>query len=166
MQETIDLNDGVLESLRTTMEKDSTKIVALGSEVRKLNAEGSQKDLLIEKVLKEAEEDCVLMDEVIKEISEKSEQIYQEYKKALAIFGAELADLPQDYEGGASGLLNWILKEFTVLGDILTMTSDNSAVVSCKSILALLDREGCQDLQKIGSHDFFSEYSELESNIA
>jgi len=64
-----------------------------GSEVRKLKAEGSQKDLLIEKVLKEAEEDCVLMDEVIKEISEKSEQIYQEYKKALAIFGAELADL-------------------------------------------------------------------------
>ena len=41
MQETIDLNDGVLESLRTTMEKDSTKIVALGSEVRKLKAEGS-----------------------------------------------------------------------------------------------------------------------------
>ena len=107
--------------------------------------------MLIEKELKEAEEDCALMDEVIKEISKKSEQIYQEYKKALAIFGAELADLPQDYEGGASGVLNWILKEFTVL----TMTSDNSAVVSCKSILALLDREGCQDLQKIGSHDFF-----------
>ena len=51
------------------------------------------------------------------------------------------------------------------MGDILTMTSDNSAVVSCKSNLALLDREGWQDLQKIGSHDFFSEYSELESNI-
>ena len=45
-------------------------------------------------MLKEAEEDCALMDEVSKEISEKSEQIYQEYKKALAIFGAELADLP------------------------------------------------------------------------
>ena len=57
------------------------KIVALGAEVRKLNAEGSQKDLLIEKVLKEAEEDCALMDEVIKEILRKASRFTRNIKR-------------------------------------------------------------------------------------
>jgi laccase len=99
---------------------------------------------LIEKLLKDAEDNRSLMDEDIGEIVEKSDQIYLEYKKALATFGAEPKTLPEDPEGGATGLLNWILKEFSPLADVLNMASDNSAVISCESILAILDREGCQ----------------------
>jgi laccase len=98
---------------------------------------------LIKKLLKEADETRTLMDKAIGEIVEKSDQIYLEYKKALATFGAEPEPLPQDPEGRASGLLNWILKEFSSLAGILNMASDNSAIISCESILAMLDHEGC-----------------------
>ena len=45
-----------------------------------------------------------------------------------------------------SGLLDWTLKEFAVLGNILTNISDNSAVISCENAFVLLKHEGCQDL--------------------
>jgi hypothetical protein len=98
-------------------------------------------------LLKEAKDDHVLMDGAIREIVEKGDAIYQEYKNALTTFGAEPAALPEDSKGrGVSGLLNWILSEFKVLADILNLTSDNSAMISCESVFAILDRKGCQDL--------------------
>jgi hypothetical protein len=121
---------------------------------------------LIEKLLKEATENQGLMDEAIREIFEKSNQIYEEYKKALATFGAEPQPLPQNPEGGDSGLLNWILREFSTLTDILNMASDNSAVISCESILAILDRKGCQDLSRLSSSDYvFPAHTDLQRNI-
>ena len=45
MQETIDQNDGVLEKLWSTVEKDAIKIARLEAEKRKLKTEGSEKDL-------------------------------------------------------------------------------------------------------------------------
>lgn len=60
-----------------------------------------------------------------------------------------------------------MLNEFSVLKDVLAGESDNSAVVSCESVLAILDREGCQDLHKLASADYvFPEYLELEVNVA
>jgi laccase len=116
--------------------------------------------------LKEADENQTLMDEAIGEIVEMSDQIYLEYKTILATFGAEPEPLPQDTEGGASGLLNWILKEFSSLAGILNIASDNSAVISCESILAMLDHEGCQDLSRLSSHDYvFPLHSDLSQNI-
>lgn len=134
MQETIGQNDQILENLRSTFEKDATKIGKMEQELRQLKAEGVKKDELIEKVLKEAKDNRSVMEEAIGEMVDKSDQIYLEYKKALATFGAEPEPLPQDPKGGASGLLNWIYKKFSSL-------SNNSAVISCERILAMLDRE-------------------------
>lgn len=107
------------------------------------------------------------MSDAIKEIVEQSDRIFLEYKKALAAFGAEPEPLPRDPEGGASGLLNWILNEFFSLQDIFQMVSDNSAVISFESILVVLDREGCEGLDRLASADFVSPtYSELSPNIA
>jgi hypothetical protein len=122
---------------------------------------------LIEKLLKDAEDNRSLMDEDIGEIVEKSDQIYLEYKKALATFGAEPKTLPEDPEGGATGLLNWILKEFSPLADVLNMASDNSVVIYCESILTILDRQDCQDLNRLSSRDYiFPTYSDLGQNIS
>jgi hypothetical protein len=122
---------------------------------------------LIEKLLKEVDENRTLMDDSIGEIIEKSDQIYLEYKKALATFGAEPKPLPQDPGGGASGLLSWTLKEFSLLEGISNMASDNSAIISCKSILAMLDRKGCQDLSRLSSRNYvFPSYSDPSQNIS
>jgi hypothetical protein len=167
MQETIDQNDGILEKLRSTVEKDFVKIKSLEAENKGLKEEGSKKDQLIEKMLKEAEDNRSLMDEAIGEIVEKSDQIYLEYKKALANFRAEPKPLPQDLEGGAKSLLNWILNEYSSLVDILNMASDNSAVISWENILTIFDHEGCEHLSLLSSSDYvFPAYSDLDQNIS
>jgi hypothetical protein len=57
-----------------------------------------------------------------------------------------------------------MLKEFAVLGNILTDISDNSAVISCENALALLKHEGCQDLRNIAASGYqFLESLELEA---
>jgi peptidoglycan hydrolase CwlO-like protein len=132
-----------LENLRAVVEKDAVTINDLKAENKQLKVEGAKKGNLIERLLKEAKDNHNLMNEAIGEIIEKSNRIYLEYKKALATFGAEPARLPQDLEGLATSLLNWILNEFTLLADILSITSDNSTVILSESVLAILDREGC-----------------------
>ena len=65
---------------------------------------------------------------------------------------------------GVSGLLDWILQEFAVLGNILTNISDNSVVVSCEDAFALLEHEGCQNMVKIADAGYqFLEPSNLEA---
>ena len=57
-----------------------------------------------------------------------------------------------------------MLKEFSVLGNILTNISENSAVISCENAFALLEHEGCQDWVKISAPRYqFPESSELEA---
>ena len=57
-----------------------------------------------------------------------------------------------------------MLKEFAILGNILTDISDNSAVISCENAFALLEHESCQDLSKIAAPGYqFPESSELEA---
>jgi capsule polysaccharide export protein KpsE/RkpR len=75
MQETIDQNNGVLEKLRSTVDKDVIRIKSLEAENKQLKDEGSKKDQLIEKLLKEAEENQSFIDEAVGEIVEKNEQI-------------------------------------------------------------------------------------------
>jgi len=72
-----------------------------------------------------------LLIDVIDEINKKSYAIYEAYRDALATFGSEPEPLARSEGLGVSGLLDWMLQEFDVLGNILTNISDNSAVVSC-----------------------------------
>ena len=97
----------------------------------------------------------------------KSAAIREEYRKALASFGAEPSPFPEDAEGGASGLLDWLLSEFEDLSQILASVSDNTAVMACESIMAILAHEGCSELNRIGDRDYvFPEPSELEEDTA
>ena len=98
------------------------------------------------------------------EINEKSDAIYEAYRDALAIFGSEPEPLARSEGLGVSSLLDWMLQEFAVLGNILTNISDNSAVVSCENAFALLEHEGCQDMSKIVDAGYqFPESSELQA---
>ena len=57
-----------------------------------------------------------------------------------------------------------MLKEFSVLGNILTNISENSAVISCENAFALLEHEGCQDMGKVTDAGYqFPEPSELKA---
>ena len=107
-----------------------------------------------------------LLTDATDEINEKSDAIYEAYRDALATFGSEPEPKPlARSEGlGVSGLLDWMLQEFAVLGNILTNISDNSAVVSCENAFALLEHEGCQDMSKIADAGYqFPEPSELQA---
>ena len=57
--------------------------------------------------------------------------------------------------------------EFEDLGRILASVSDNTAVMTCESVMAVLAREGCREQETIGVRDYaFPDYAELEEEIA
>ena len=65
---------------------------------------------------------------------------------------------------GLNGLLDCMIKEFAVLGNILIDILDNSAVISCENAFALLEHEGCQELSKIAAPGYqLPESSVLEA---
>ncbi|RLN11848.1 hypothetical protein C2845_PM09G11790 [Panicum miliaceum] len=166
LHETAANNEKVLDNLRETMEKDASKVAALQREVMELKAEAVRKDELIQKLDDEADTDQKVMDQAIREACAQGQLIYEEYKKALAGFSVEPSPVPEDPEGGVAGLLNWILGEFTLLSELLGSTADNAAVVSCGSLLAILNREGCQDSNRLSSRDFvYPSHTDLSQNI-
>ena len=129
-----------------------------------LSAECSKKDKQIEKLQEEAQENMQLLTDATDEINEKSDAIYEAYKDALATFGSEPEPLARSEGLGVSCLLDWMLQELAVLGNIMTNISDNSAVVSCENAFALLEHEGCQDMSKIVDAGYqFPESSELQA---
>ena len=142
MQEKISLDEGVLENLRSVVEKDAAKVVNLQTEVRQLKADVERKNVKISDLEKEAEEDRVMWESASQDILNKSAAICKEYRKALASFGAEPSPFPENSEGVASGLLDWLLGEFEDLRRILASVSDNTAVMTCESVMAVLAREG------------------------
>ena len=167
MQERISLDEGVLENLRGVVERDAAKVTHLQTEVRQLKADVEKKNDKISDLEKEVEEDRMLWESASQDILSKSTAIREEYRRALASFGAEPSPFPEDSEGGASGLLDWLQGEFEDLGQILTSVSDNTAVVACESVLAILAHEGCPELERIGARDYvFPEPSDLVEDIA
>ena len=163
----MNLDEGVLENLQIIVERDDAKIVNLQTEVRQLKVDVEKKSDKISELEKEAEEDRAVWESVTRDILDKSTTIWEEYRKALASFGVEPSPFPEEAEDGASGLLDWLLGEFEYLEHILTYVSDNTAVVACESVMAILAREGCPELEKIVSRDYaFPEYSDLEHDIA
>ena len=49
----------------------------------------------------------------------------------------------------------------------MTSVSDNTAVMACESVMAILAREGCQELERIAARDYaFPDHAELEDEIA
>ena len=163
----MNLDEGVLENLRSVVKKDVAKVVNLQTEVRQLKADVEKKNDKISDLEKEVEEDRALWESASQDILSKSTAIREEYRRALASFGAEPSPFPEDSEGGASGLLDWLQSEFEDLGQILTSVSDNTAVVACESVLAILAHEGCPELERIGARDYvFPEPSDLVEDIA
>ena len=49
----------------------------------------------------------------------------------------------------------------------MTSVSDNTAVMARESVMAILAREGCLELERIAARDYaFPDHSELEDEIA
>jgi len=156
MQEKMNLDEGVLENLRSTIEQDDRNMANanLKTEVRQLKIDVEKKNDIISKLEKEAEEDRAVWESAAQDILNKSAAIREEYGRALALFGAEPSPFPSDAEEGALGLLDWLLAEFEGLGDILTGVSDYTAVMVSESVMAILSRKGCMDLEKIACPDY------------
>ena len=164
MQKELDSKEATIEGLRQEVAKGVDNSKKAESLVVQFSSTCSEKDQLIEKLQEEARENMQLLSEASDEIVEKRGEIYEAYKDALATFGVEPEPLLRSDGLGVNGLLDWMLKEFAVLGSILTNISDNSAVISCENAFALLEHEGCQDLGKIATPGYqFPESSELEA---
>jgi len=143
MQKELDSREATIEGLRQEVVKgvDNTK-KAKGLAIQ-LSTECSKKDQLIKKLQKEARENMQMLSEANDVIEEKSGAIFEAYRDALATFGAEPEPLVKSGGPELFGLLDSMLKEFLVLGNILTNISENSAVISCENAFALLEHEGC-----------------------
>jgi len=151
MQKELDSKDATIEGLRQEIVKSVDKAKTVESLAVQLSGDCAKKDKIIERLEEEARENTQLLAEATDEIGEKSSEIYEAYKDTLATFGAEPEPLIRSDGLGLNGLLDWLLKEFAVLGNILTDISDNLAVISCENAFALLEHEGCQDLSKIAA---------------
>jgi len=77
-------NEKVLESLRKTVERDANEKAALKGRITKL-----------EKVYSKVDE----LNQVFTEVAARAEEVYQEYRKALAALGTEPLPLPEPAEG-------------------------------------------------------------------
>ena len=164
MQKELDAKEATIEGLRQEVVKGVDNIKNVESLAVRLSGECSKKDQMIEKLQEEARENMQLLSEATYEIVAKSSEIYEAYGDVLVTFGAEPEPLLRSNGLGLNGLLDWMLKEFAVLGNILTDISDNSAVISCENAFALLEHEGCQDLSKIATPGYqLLESSELEA---
>jgi hypothetical protein len=95
-------------------------------------------------------------DNIHKEIINHADIVYTEYKKALALFGAEPLPLPEFAEGGegVSHLLGWLVSEFEGLGEVMDVAGDNAVSLSLETILGNLISLGCQDVAKLAADDF------------
>jgi hypothetical protein len=56
---------------------------------------------------------------------------------------------------GLKILFDWLLKEFSDLKEVIYTTFDNSAVLTCESLLALLEHVGCEVYKKVGAKELF-----------
>jgi laccase len=137
----------VIENLRNVVEDDEKKIFELWGRVNNLEIVVKRKYESMTKVLEETKKLGI----IFKGIVAKSEEIYQSYKKALAMFGAEPLPLPPHTKGveGVLRLFEWLLGEFEELQEIAETAEDNAAAVSCEGLIALLRHAGCADMEKL-----------------
>ena len=167
MQKELDSREATIEGLWLEIVKgvDSAK-KAEGLAIQ-LSTKCSKKDQLIAKLQEEARENMQLLSDASDEINEKRDAIFEAYRDALAAFGAEHEPLAKSSGPEVTGLLDWMLKEFAVLGNILANISHNSVVVSCENAFALLEHEGCQYLGEIADPGYqLPDSSELEACTA
>lgn len=91
---------------------------------------------------------------IVEGIAEK-----KEYKATLALFGAEPLLLPdpsvaKDPKDGGSILFKWLVQEFSDLKEGIYSAFDNEADLTSESLLALLERQGCEVYKRLGSKEF------------
>jgi len=129
-------NEKVLESLRKTVEEDANEKAALKGKITDLELVHSKMDEL---------------EQVFTEVAGRAEGVYQEYKRALAVLGAEPLPLPEPAEGSQVifQLLDWMVSEFEGLGEVMSVANDNAASVSFEGLVGNLLRAGAIDLAKL-----------------
>ena len=85
----MDSKDETIEGLRQEIVKSVENAKKMVSLAVQLSADIVKKNLLIEKLQKEAKENLKLFGDACDEIKERSDPIYEEYRRALVTFGAE-----------------------------------------------------------------------------
>jgi hypothetical protein len=82
----------------------------------------------------------------VDEIKENLKLLFEEYKEALKQFGTRPGPLPESEE--IFDLMEWLLKEFQTLPNVISGASDSAALFSVESLLKLLYDFDCVDLPK------------------
>ena len=89
MLKELDSKETTIEGLRQEIEKSVDKARKAEGLAVQLSGECAKKDKIIERLEEEARENTLLLAEATDEIVEKSSEIYEAYRDALATFGAE-----------------------------------------------------------------------------
>ena len=97
-----------------------------------------------------------------------AEGVYQEYKKALAVLGAEALPLPEPAEGSDSilQLLDWLISEFDGLGEVMSIANENAASVYFEGLIGNLLRAGSLDLLVLEEDFQYVPYEGLSEELA
>ena len=94
--------------------------------------------------------------------------MYQEYKKALSVLGAEPLPLPKPAEGSQVifQLLDWMMSEFEGLREVMIVANDNAASVSFEGVVGNLLRAGAVDLSRLQEGFQYVSYEGLYEEVA
>jgi len=94
--------------------------------------------------------------------------LYQEYKKALAVLGAEPLPLPESVKcsAGILRLLDWLISEFEGLGDVVSVASENTASMAFEGLIGSLLRAERFDLSVLEGDFQYVPYEGLGEELA
>ena len=101
-------NEKILQNFRKTVEEDTNVKVALKGRIAEL-------ELVHSEVAK--------LKQAFTEIAAWAEDVYQEYKKALAVLGMK----PVEVLAGILRLMDWLISEFDGLREVMSIANENAA---------------------------------------
>jgi hypothetical protein len=136
----------LIENLRKEARKNTKTVDELSSKNFELVKTLSTKEQTIQDLEKALSERSKTSSKDVDEIKQNLKLLYEEYREALKQFSTRPSPLPESEE--ISDLMDWMLKEFLALPNVISGASDFIALFSVESLLKLLYDFDYVDLPK------------------
>ncbi|XP_034599436.1 uncharacterized protein [Setaria viridis] len=138
LKENLEDNAKIIDELRSAADKDAQTIAEQAKLIKIIGPELEEKTNFI----KEAD-DLLRANFAV---------LYENYKSALEVFGAE--PLPYPGDGDVVKIFDWMREEFEVLPEVISGLNDYAASFCLDSTLQLLEKEGCNHFMALSADDY------------
>ncbi|XP_022683337.1 uncharacterized protein LOC101759246 [Setaria italica] len=138
MKENLEDNAKIIDELRSAADKDAQTIAEQAKLIKIIGPELEEKTNFI----KEAD-DLLRANFAV---------LYENYKSALELFGAE--PLPYPGDGDVVKIFDWMREEFEVLPEVISGLNDYAASFCLDSTVQLLEKEGCNHFMALSADDY------------